>query len=104
MARAAHDTGNGAMLYGGDTSVTEISWDVQQAIEHSLMIINWQRNLPRKEVPPMWMWPFYDELDTWFEDVEANREAERGSSSSKSEDYRELERNELADQGIRQQF
>jgi hypothetical protein len=59
--------------------------DLSAAIDHALLVLNWQENLPGDEMPPQWMWAFDDELELWFEDVEAKREAKYGGGSSGDE-------------------
>lgn len=62
------------------------------AVSHADTILHWRENLLADEMPPEWMWPFPDELNKWFEQVELDREAR-----AKGEDPGEhLERNELA--------
>ena len=103
MARAARDTGNGAVLFpSGVTSIEDISWDLNSAIEHANAIISWQRNLEQKEVPPKWMWAFPDELTVWFEEVEVLREQKYSSSGSddSDEDFT-MQTNQLAKEGVR---
>lgn len=50
------------------------------------MILMWQENLGKDEVPPEWMWSLDDELESWFEDVEEAREAKFGGSSTRNKD------------------
>jgi len=101
MARAARDTGHGAMLFpAGIDSVEDIHWDLAFAIEHANTVISWQRNLSKKEMPPRWMWPFPDELEIWFEEVEMIRDKESGGSS----DDESMDSNVLAKEGVRQQL
>lgn len=62
------------------------------AVAHADTVLHWRENLMSEEMPPEWMWPFPDELNKWFEQVEFDREAR-----AKGEDPGErLERNELA--------
>lgn len=55
-------------------------------MQHANLVIDWQDNLAREEMPPRWMWPFVDELEIWFEEVEEQRKAKYGSNNSDSTD------------------
>lgn len=55
------------------------------AIEHAHRILDWHENLPGDEIPPSWMWAFEEELEIWFDEVEAKRKEKYGDSSSKDE-------------------
>lgn len=37
-------------------------------------------------MPPAWMWPFEEELEAWFEEVERKREARYGGGDDGSSD------------------
>lgn len=50
-------------------------------IEHATRINNWFENLTSDDMPPAWMWPFEDELSTWFEQVEIRRKDQYGGDS-----------------------
>lgn len=41
----------------------------------------WHDNLLSQDIPPAWMWPFEDELSTWFERVEAERKERYGGGT-----------------------
>lgn len=73
MVRVAQRGGGFASLLGEDTLET-IPFELFLAIQHASTVINWQENMVRKEMPPSWMWPFPDELEIWFEDIETARE------------------------------
>lgn len=98
MVRAAKLSGNGSGLFPeGVTSVNDIPWDLSVAIEQGLRICNWQENLLDDEMPPNWMWPFDDELEIWFENVDRERAEKYGGSSSSSDvESTEMMGNELA--------
>lgn len=68
------------------------------AMEHANRVLDWHENLTKEEVPPEWMWPFEDELDVWFEQVEENRKAKYGvdSGSSSSSQTVPMSKNEFA--------
>lgn len=51
------------------------------AIEQASRILDWMENLTKEEIPPEWMWPFEDELEQWFADVEEARKQKYGVSS-----------------------
>lgn len=65
------------------------------AIEHAHRILDWQENLIKDEMPPRWMWPFEDELEIWFEEVERKRE-ERYGGKGGSDDSVPMMSNELS--------
>ncbi len=48
-------------------------------------------------MPPAWMWPYEDELEIWFENVEEQRKEKYGGGGSTAEDTdAPLMRNELS--------
>jgi hypothetical protein len=66
-----------------------------QAIEHASRICDWQENYAQDEMPPVWMWPFEDELEIWFEEVENKRKERFGTpGSSGDEDGGDMMANE----------
>lgn len=92
------------LLPSGVTSVDDVPWDLMHAIEHAQGVLGWQKNLSKEEMPPRWMWPFTDELELWFEEVEANRERKYSSSGSSGDDGLSMEGNALAKEGVRQRL
>lgn len=44
--------------------------------------MDWLENLARDEMPPRWMWPFAEELESWFADVEEQRKDKYSSDGS----------------------
>lgn len=91
------------MLYpSGVDSVDSVSWDLEFAVEHASTIIGWQHNLSKDEMPPRWMWPFPDELEIWFEEVEANRDQKFGGGDANNGEHMEV--NQLTKQGVRQRL
>jgi hypothetical protein len=64
------------------------------AIEHAYRILGWQENLVKDEMPPPWMWPHEEELEKWFDEVEASRKDKWGGSDA--EDGGPMMGNELA--------
>lgn len=50
-------------------------------MEHAHRVLSWQENLMSEEVPPPWMWPFEDELELWFEEVDRKRKERFGGDS-----------------------
>jgi hypothetical protein len=52
-----------------------------RAIEHGHKVLDWQENLMADEVPPEWMWPFQEELELWFEEVQHRRDEKWGTNS-----------------------
>lgn len=53
--------------------------ELVMAISHAHRILDWQENLSSDEVPPSWMWPFEDELEIWFDQVEEKRSERYGN-------------------------
>jgi hypothetical protein len=43
-----------------------------------MVILHWQENLVRDEMPPEWMWCIDHELEIWFERIEAERDERYG--------------------------
>jgi hypothetical protein len=101
MARVAQDTGNGAMLYPSDVkSAKDATADLTIAIEHAQSVIGWQKNLPSKEIPPRWMWPFVSHLNDWFEAISIKRDEKSGNDQP--DENHTMMSNSLAKEGIRQ--
>lgn len=48
------------------------------------------------EMPPSWMWPFDEELEFWFEEVEAKRKEKFGGSDSSGDEWSPMMGNDLA--------
>lgn len=65
------------------------------AVSHALNVLSWQENLVDAEVPPEWMWPLNDELEAWFDAVEAQRKDRYGGDDD-YEDAPDMMGNELA--------
>lgn len=57
--------------------------DLGAAVSQAHRICDWQENLTREEMPPVWMWPFEDELKAWFDRVEADRKDRYGGGGSR---------------------
>lgn len=51
------------------------------ALEQAQRVLNWQENLMEEEMPPAWMWPFDQQLEEWFEEVERKRKSKYGADS-----------------------
>lgn len=82
MVRAAQDSGGGELLLpSGCHRIDDTPADFFDAFSYALTIIGWQRNLAPDEVPPRWMWPFGDELEQWFEEVDAARKEKYGGGA-----------------------
>jgi hypothetical protein len=80
----------------GVDSIDEVPADLMRAITHAFRILDWYENLMEEEQPPEWMWPFEDELEIWFEDVQRAR-ADKHSGGGGSDDVAvPLMGNELA--------
>ncbi len=69
--------------------------ELLRVISHSQMILQWQENLLSEEMPPAWMWPFDDEIEGWFREV--NRARDNGGSGPEPRtDASEMMDNQLA--------
>lgn len=67
------------------------------AIAHAQRVLDWLDNLPRAETPPEWMWPFDDELQIWFDEVEEERNRKFGrQGNDDSDEVVPMMSNELA--------
>jgi hypothetical protein len=44
--------------------------------------LDWQENLQSEELPPEWMWPYDDDLELWFEEVDRRRREKFGGSDA----------------------
>jgi hypothetical protein len=49
-----------------------------RAVNHAQVILNWQENLSKDEIPPEWMWALDDDLEKWFDEVEETRQQKYG--------------------------
>lgn len=78
----------------GCKRIEDVPHEFLKAIEHSEIILSWYENLQAKEIPPPWMWPFQDELDKWFEEIESIRKNESGSGSDETPE--DMDDNEFA--------
>lgn len=56
-----------------------------RAISQANRILDWYENLQSDEMPPEWMWPFDEELELWFEEVERKREEKYGGEGDSSD-------------------
>lgn len=56
------------------------------AINRALVILSWQENLPKEEVPPRRIWLDGEKLKEHFAQVEKNRERENDPKKGKIED------------------
>lgn len=85
MVRVARNS-SASMLPPGYSHLTEVPSDLFLAIQHANGILNWFENLSRDEQPPEWMWPFADEIEKWFREVELARKEKYGGGGS-HQDY-----------------
>jgi hypothetical protein len=69
--------------------------DLMMAVSHALNVIHWQENLLEEDMPPEWMWPLNDELDEWFDAVDARRKEGSGHDDDLT-DAPDMMTNELA--------
>lgn len=58
------------------------------------MIMDWQENLSEDEMPPEWMWPIQDALNSWFEKVKEDRAQKYGKNTSSGDEQVPLMQNE----------
>ena len=73
LARAAQN-GQGVPLKPDGCDNNDIPYDFQEAVDQAYRIISWLDNLPSKEIPPIWMWPFDNKVNEWFEAVKQSRD------------------------------
>ena len=85
LARAAKN-GQGIPLKPKDCEDWDIPFQFQIAVDQAHRVMSWMENLPSKEIPPEWMWPFENRLKEWFEAVQNTRGNGGGSSSDSSGD------------------
>lgn len=64
-------------------------------MSHAFTVLAWQENLASDEMPPEWMWALDEELEEWFEEVEAVRK-DKYASPGASSDETEMMSNTLA--------
>jgi len=64
-------------------------------INHALLIISWQENLPSEEIPKYWMWHLDWEIEEWFKKVKIERDIKYGTNTAGVDD--DSVRNELFD-------
>ena len=82
MVRIAR--GDITTLLPDGVTLREAPADLVLAIQHASSILNWNENLPEKEVPPRYLWPFPDEIDAWFGEVKIARDQERNSTGGET--------------------
>lgn len=60
-------------------------------MNHALLILSWQENLPSDEMPPYWMWHLDWEIEEWFTKVQRKRDAKYGHvpQDNAEEEYEE---------------
>jgi hypothetical protein len=67
-----------------------------RAIAHAQTVLSWQEVLTEDEMPPEWMWPFDEELESWFEDVERKRKERYGNRGDDADSSGPMTENEYA--------
>lgn len=72
MVRVARNS-NAAVLLP-EEKVKDNTHEFMMAVQHAESVLGWYENLPNDEVPPVWMWPFPDELEEWFDEIKLARE------------------------------
>ena len=86
MTRLFRDGGSLISIFPGEVdNVEDVPWDFMYALTHAFRILSWQENLLEEERPPEWMWPFEDELEIWFEEVDRARKEKYSTDSSGDE-------------------
>jgi hypothetical protein len=88
--------GDAASLYDGP--ITDIPFDLVNAINEALVVFSWYENLPKDEQPPRHIWWSGDLLDKWFKDVQEQRDGrgKKTSSYDRADDV-PMSSNELVD-------
>lgn len=69
------------------------------AVAHADHILQLQENLDRDEMPPAWMWPFTDEMNTWIDRIQKERRDRVGGPAPAAEDDDDLQENALLPRG-----
>jgi hypothetical protein len=83
LCKVVRKSGNGSLLWPeGCETIEEVPYDLVKAIEHAFRILDWHENLPKEEIPPVWMWAVGHEIEYWFEEIERKREEEANARSS----------------------
>ena len=67
-----------------------------RAIEHAHRIISLLENLREEEMPPDWMWPFDERMESWLARVKADRTSGAQSGSSSPDEEVPMMENEYA--------
>lgn len=62
------------------------------ALAHADAVCQWRENTLEDEMPPQWMWPFSEEVERHFANVDEARKARATGEESESD----MEENELA--------
>ena len=70
------------LLFPADMPLDEVPSDLLNVAEQAFRILSWQENLPRDEMPPLWMWPLDWEIENWFKKLDQERDSKYGTSSS----------------------
>lgn len=70
------------------------------AIGHANMLLNMQENLTAKEMPPSWMWPLPWEMETWMDQITAERNQRYGIKDEDGDNDFGGYENELVDAWI----
>jgi hypothetical protein len=66
-----------------------------RAVNHAHVILSWQENLGEDEIPPEWMWPLDEELESWFDEVKESRRDRAGNRDNGRSSTVPLMQNEL---------
>jgi len=73
----------------------DIPADIMNVINHALLIISWQENLPSEEIPKYWMWHLDWEIEEWFKKVKIERDIKYGTEQQQAS--QKLWKGEFAD-------
>ena len=81
MVAATKSTGSGHLVWPKGLTAEDVPAELICVINHALLIVSWQENLPSEEIPKYWMWHLDWEVEEWFVEVKRKRDLKYGSTS-----------------------
>lgn len=70
--------------------------DLMRAIAHANRVLDWMDNLAEEEMPPEWMWPFDEEINSHLDQVMQDRKDKYSNPSPSGGDDGTMMSNEFA--------
>lgn len=78
MVKSAMKTGSGQLLWPrGVQYIEDVPADLAGAISHACKLLGWYEKIAIEKLPPMWMMPYDDEVNAWFEAAASTEPVER---------------------------